>query len=485
MSILGLVGGLLLTVAPTAPAQAAVTVYPVPTSNAELGRIVTAPDGNLWFLMEDANKVGRITPGGQIQEFSLPPTDSDVEGPAIDLDVSPDGTVWVTTEHGSNLTRLSSNGAVLNNWVFPYDDGCPSSCPYGGDVRVGPDGAAWVTMNFGDSFIVKVTPSGQLIDPLNAPACDDVLGEAADGSMWCQGGEADEQDTIVHVNGDAAGGVTYPLPQDATYPRALTAGPVGSIWFTRNSGGTWFTSADSGSVGYLDQATGATHIWSTGSRSAPEDLVRGPDDNMWFTNVGAEPGIGHISAGGVGVISKVGNYQPTSLTFGPDGAVWFTDNVTNSIVRVTTDQLQTNTVDLGGGVTMTPPNTAVPPPPGTADGGAAGTLTKIKKPLAVKRNAFRVPIACPATMTAGCAGRLSVETAKKVRKPGAKKGKKATRAVVRQVGYKVPAGTSSTVKVKLTKTGRALVRGRTKVRAELTAVGATKPSASRTLTVRR
>ncbi len=81
----------LLVVAGTAPAHAAVTVFPVPTSAADLGRITTAPDGSMWFLEEDANKVGRITTSGQIQEFALPPTDSSVEGPAKGMDVGPDG----------------------------------------------------------------------------------------------------------------------------------------------------------------------------------------------------------------------------------------------------------------------------------------------------------------------------------------------------------------------------------------------------------
>ena len=130
--------------------------------------------------------------------------------------------------------------------------------------------------------------------------------------MWCQGGHAGGLDTIVKVGADANSGTIYPLPSDATYPNALTGGPVGSIWFTRSSSGTIFTSPNSGSVGYLDAASGATKIWSTGSRSAPGDLVLGPDGNMWFTNKGAAPGIGHISATGVGA-DQLGRQLPADL----------------------------------------------------------------------------------------------------------------------------------------------------------------------------
>ena len=313
----------------------------------------------------------------------------------------------------------------------------------------------------------------QLIDPANAPECDDVLGEAADGTMWCQNGNASAQDVITRVNADAAGGVNYPLPSDASYPNGLAAGPVGSIWFTRSSSGTIFTSRSRGSIGYLDAASGATQIWNTGSRSAPQDLLMGPDRQMWFTNAGAAPGIGHIAANGVGAISSVGNYEPTSLTFGPDGAIWFTDAKNNSIVRVTTDQLGTTNVDLGDGVTMIPPGT--PTTPTTPGGKAAGAIAKVKGVAPVKRGKITLPLSCPKSATAGCAGTLRLELAK-----GGK-------ALAKTKTYRIAAGKKAKVKVKLSKKGLAkLRRGRVvKARVELSASGSKKVVAKRTIKVRR
>ena len=34
--------------------------------------ITTGPDGNLWFTEEFANEIGRITPSGAIDEFTVP-----------------------------------------------------------------------------------------------------------------------------------------------------------------------------------------------------------------------------------------------------------------------------------------------------------------------------------------------------------------------------------------------------------------------------
>ncbi|GAA5113252.1 hypothetical protein GCM10023339_17310 [Alloalcanivorax gelatiniphagus] len=47
LAVLALLVSPLLVVVGTAPAHAAVSVFAVPTSNAGLGRIVTAPDGSM------------------------------------------------------------------------------------------------------------------------------------------------------------------------------------------------------------------------------------------------------------------------------------------------------------------------------------------------------------------------------------------------------------------------------------------------------
>ncbi len=193
---------------------------------------------------------------------------------------------------------------------------------------------------------------------------------------------------------------------------------------------------------------------------------------MWFTNAGAVPGIGHVSADGVGAISSVGNYEPTSLTFAPDGAVWFTDAKNNSIVRVTTDQLQTTNVDLGTGVTLIPP--AVPPTPTPPAAASVGTLPKVKGVLPVRKGKVTVPVACAAG-GAGCQGRLGLELAK-----GGK-------ALAKPKGYTVKPGAKAKVKVKLSKKGLGRLRrgAVVKVRVELTAPGSKKVLVRRTVKVRR
>src|SRR5262249_29968220 len=59
----------------------------------EPGAITAGPDGNLWFVGNFVGgKVGRITPDGQVTEFSLP--NAFIQPVAITA--GPDGNVWFT-----------------------------------------------------------------------------------------------------------------------------------------------------------------------------------------------------------------------------------------------------------------------------------------------------------------------------------------------------------------------------------------------------
>jgi virginiamycin B lyase len=423
------------------PASAATTVIPVPTSNAGLGRIVTAPDGTMWFTEEDANKVGKVTPGGQVTEFAFP---AEFPGTTTlkDLDVAPDGTIWVVYESGERVRHMSPDGTIIADGQL-----ATSGYPYGEQVRVGPDGTAWITMSYDEDYIVRVVGTTIYSDP-NSPGCEDSLGEAADGSMWCRQG-----DGLIHVNDTASGGVRYPAGRSAAYPYAIAAGPVGSIWFGRYFSGTMFTSPDDGEVGYLDAATSKVTAYDTGSRTAPADLVQGPDGNMWFTSIGAAAGIGHISAGGRGALTAIGGYEPESLTFAKDGAIFATDPTNNVIIRVTTDQLQRTNVDPGDGSVFTQQAAARP---------VVGTVVVPRKPVAVRKGRVPVTIACPKA-AAVCRGKVTLRTTTKAHRP-----------VVRAASYQLKPGKKKTVRLALTKAGTKAVRpGKvTKLRAELTQKGA-------------
>jgi virginiamycin B lyase len=406
-------------------------VYPVPTSAAGLRRITTAPNGDMWFVERDKNKVGRITPAGAIDEFNLPPQTT--PGSLVkDLDVDAAGNVWVVYDSGWKVIRFHpSNPAGGYGWAYAQ--------PYGEEVRVGPDGT-WVTMSFDEDGIVKITGNSSNWDG-NAPECDGALGRGRDGLMWCQ-----QFDRLIQVNAAGSGGVSYPLPANATYPYSVATGPTGKIWFGRDSGGTMFTSPSNGNIGWVGDNNQVGTI-RTGDRTAPRSLVTGPDGNVWFTSVGAAKGIGHVNAAGVGAVVQVGNYEPTSLTYGADGAIWFTDETNNAIVRVPRENLWVTNVNVG-------PNSQLIPhaqPPVTA---------KKKLKADKKRKKARLTVSCGGGLMA-CSGSVVVKAGKKKLGSGS---------------YVVAVSSSGKASVKLTKAARKLLqRSRTvKVTVVLTAAtGAT------------
>src|ERR1700680_512998 len=97
--------GLLCT---TCAAQATFTEYPIPTPNSLPLAIAAGPDGNLWFVEELENQIGRITTAGVIAEFSVPTAASALFG----ITAGPDGNVWFTEYLGNKIGRITPTGVV-------------------------------------------------------------------------------------------------------------------------------------------------------------------------------------------------------------------------------------------------------------------------------------------------------------------------------------------------------------------------------------
>ncbi|MBM0123810.1 Vgb family protein [Pimelobacter simplex] len=403
-------------------------VFPVPTPAAGLGRIVTAPNGDMWFVEKQTNKLGRITPAGVFTEATVDPG----FGALNDVDVDASGNLWlafpggVVRMHPSNL-----NAGTL----YPTGD------QFVREVRVGPT-AIWGAGSTADPGVVRLVGDGG--STYDAPECSEALGRGRDGLMWCA-----EFDRVIQLNDAGTSGVTYPLPANATYPYSVATGPTGKIWFGRDNGGSMFTSPANGNIGWVAD-NGQVGIIRTGDRTAPRSLVTGPDGNVWFTSVGAAKGIGHVNAAGVGAVVQVGNYEPTALTYGADGAIWFTDKANNSIVRVPRENLWVTNVNVG-------PNSQLIP--------HAQPATSAKKKIKAdkKRKKATLTISCASGLTA-CSGTIVV---------------KAGKAKVAAGAYAVPASSSAKVKIKLTKAGRKLLQRSKAVKVKVVLSAATGAQATK------
>jgi virginiamycin B lyase len=74
-----------------------------------------------------------------------------------------------------------------------------------------------------------------------------------------------------------------------------------------------------------------------GSSTDPIAITAGPDGNLWFTKQGSNS-IGRITtAGAITEFSiPTASSSPAGIAAGPDGNLWFTEEVGNIIGRITT-----------------------------------------------------------------------------------------------------------------------------------------------------
>ncbi|MGO8947078.1 MAG: virginiamycin B lyase [Ktedonobacterales bacterium] len=228
-----------------------------PTGNGEPLGIAAGPDGNLWFTVYSSGEIGRITPTGDVQVFSVPGAlagtgeNAPLLADLISITDGPDGDLWFTEAgitqptNGTGQTqppstsaigRISPTGIIQ---LFPLPD--PSSVP--GDITSGPDGNLWFTAeDVKGGMIGRISPTGainefRLPDPNSIPV-DITTGP--DGNLWFT--EGNESPNTLKLSGGTLGRISpsgavqiFPLPDPASNPIGITAGPDGNVWFTESA----------------------------------------------------------------------------------------------------------------------------------------------------------------------------------------------------------------------------------------------------------
>ncbi|MHB8471217.1 MAG: Vgb family protein, partial [Gaiellaceae bacterium] len=188
--------------------------------------IAAGPDGNLWFIDDNGNGYGKVTPAGVVNTWNW----DNVGGPNRSLKqiaAGPDGNIWFTMcSFPSGIGKLTPAGAFTE-----YTAGL-TSCPDG--ITAGPDGNMWFTETYG--AIGKITPGGQVT----------------------------EYDGPYHAGLLAAG----------SNPIGIVAGPDGNLWFTE-----WGNNR----IGKISTSGVLLNQYQLASGTGPTQIVAGPDGNLWFT----------------------------------------------------------------------------------------------------------------------------------------------------------------------------------------------------------
>jgi virginiamycin B lyase len=78
--------------------------------------ITAGPDGALWYTVDGTNKIGRITTGGGISEFSVN------NQPGV-ITTGPDGALWFTVRDGNRIARFPAGSFAIAVYRPPPESG--------------------------------------------------------------------------------------------------------------------------------------------------------------------------------------------------------------------------------------------------------------------------------------------------------------------------------------------------------------------------
>src|SRR5262245_6083539 len=213
----------------------AITEFPLPplSFGGSFGAtaITAGPDGNVWFTDPVAGNVGRITPSGQVTEFTSP-----IGSPGV-IAAGPDGNLWFSTSALSSSPAIGRITPAGQTATFPIPDQFAGVTA----LAAGPDGNVWFTefVYPNAEKVGRITPNGQLT-----------------------------QFTI-----------TVP-PGSSANPGSITAGPDGNLYFSHD--GVLASISPNGAI--------RDHI----AENVPLDITSGPDGNIWASGPRFDPQTGAV-----------------------------------------------------------------------------------------------------------------------------------------------------------------------------------------------
>lgn len=312
---------LALMVGPAGHSRAAdsmsIAEFTVPTANTGPLAITAGPDGNVWFVENLANSIGRITPEGAITEFNIPTANANL----ADVTAGPDNNLWFTEPNSRKIGRITPTGQVTE---FPLAGsvGSPSA------ITSGPDGL-WFTIPLSNT-VGRITTAGVVstfvITTTNAALGD--IAAAPDGTIWVTE-SATTANAIARLNPETSVVTEYPVPTEFARPAQLVV--VDSK--------VYFTETLANQIGRLDSMSGQIQefpIPTDEHDAQPIGITADQDGNVYFAEAAdGAPGLGRLAPDGtiVEFITPTANASVRDVTIGPDGNLWYAAFTANKIGR--------------------------------------------------------------------------------------------------------------------------------------------------------
>jgi virginiamycin B lyase len=251
------------------------------------------PDGNVWFIDEDADRLARISANGSVKEFSF---ESVAGGSGVSMTVGADKDFYIGDE-SSSIIRLTVKGTVK---AFPIPSGDATSFD---GMALGSDGNVWFA-EF--NHIAKITPSGKITE------------------------------------------FAYPPGYSTNQYGGVTTGSDGDVWFAESS---------NNAIGRVVPSTGKITMFPIPvSSCTPAAVALGNDKNVWFVCLSSEPLLGNITPKGKVATFAIGGAFSSNETEqfcarGPDGEPWCASGNDGTVFRINTTShtVTTFTPPLGSG----------------------------------------------------------------------------------------------------------------------------------------
>lgn len=267
--------------------------FEIPTPASQPISIIQGPDGNLWFVEQDASNVARVTPSGEITEYRTPTFSF-----PLDITAGPDGNVWFSEGAVGQIAFITPDGHIEE---ILFD-----SLGAAGGIVTGPDGNIWFTDLIGNSvwrldLATRVLTSFPVPTPDSSPS-DITVG--SDGNLWFVEG-------IGKIGRITPEGVITEFGSGLSLPFSIATGPDGNVWFTERF------------VPEIGKITPNGDFTFYPIPASAEQIAPGPGDNLIYTEFGPSK-IAKITTDGVVTESpEIPDAMPTGITVGPNRTIWF------------------------------------------------------------------------------------------------------------------------------------------------------------------
>lgn len=224
-----------------------VTEYPLPTGTRPYDLSEDAK-GNLWFTSGDlGSTVYKFTSSGALIAYPISPIPNQTDGKdfppePLSITLGPDGNMWFVELQANKIARITEDGAITEYVIHPVTFfRCPNSdprlnilCSSSDDpdsIAAAPDGNLWFTESA--NRIGRITPTGRITYFPLPQGFESAMQMTAgrNGTLWfIATPSVNGASWSICMVGTTGKITAYPLPL-GVQPNSLAVGPNGNVWF--------------------------------------------------------------------------------------------------------------------------------------------------------------------------------------------------------------------------------------------------------------